>query len=127
MLVVGVTSGRERKEGLPSLLCGVVLKTTELESYAKPWLRCPGFQVSPSVCGGLLSSVFFLGSSRVRLRLFGSSVSIRVRPLFSWPTSFYRPRWGSAAYGSFVKEPLYYGKTECLTVAGPFVCMDLVV
>jgi hypothetical protein len=36
----------------------VDLKTTKLESYAKPWLRPPSLQVSLGVGDGLLSSVF---------------------------------------------------------------------
>jgi hypothetical protein len=98
MLVLGVTSGLQAGErgrkGSQVSYAGVVLKTTGLESYAKPWLQPPCLQVSPDVCG-LLSSIFYLGSSRVRLSLSASSGSVCVPSVPSWPTSsFYRPRWG---------------------------------
>jgi hypothetical protein len=99
MLVVVVTSEREREERLPSLLCmgGTKDYGTEVlyealapvsrssglvERVWLPYVKCPS---------GLL------------FRLVTTS-------------SFYRPRWGSPA-GSFLKkELLHYGKTECFTL-----------
>jgi hypothetical protein len=88
-----VTSGREREGRLPGLLCGSILKTTELESYAKPWLWPPDLKVSPDVCVCLLSSIFCHGSSS-HVCVSPVHLGLCVSPTPSlWPTSsFYRPR-----------------------------------
>jgi hypothetical protein len=127
MLVVWVTSELQVNEGgrkgSQISYAGVVLKTTKLESYAKLWLRLPGFQAYSRVYGCLLSSVFCMGP--LGCILGSSSVSLL---LYSWSTSsFHRPRWGSAVYGSLKKEPLYHGKIGCLIMLGSFVRMRLVV
>jgi hypothetical protein len=51
-----------------------------------------------------------------------------VRPPSSWLTSsFYRPRWRSAAGGFFEKKPLYRGKTKRLNLARLLVRIRLIV
>jgi hypothetical protein len=64
MLVVGVTSGLQTsgrgRKGSQVSYVWVVLKTTELESYAKPWHQPPGLQVHLGMCGCTPSSVFCL-------------------------------------------------------------------
>jgi hypothetical protein len=119
MLVVGVMSGLQASErgrkGSQVSYEGVSLKTTELESYAKPWLWPPGLQVSPGVCGCLLLSVFYLRSSSVRL---GLSRFIQPIPLFMWPTSsFYRPRQGSSVGGPLRRSHYSVVKPSSFIVA----------
>jgi hypothetical protein len=86
-----------------------------------------GLQVSPGMCGCLHSSVFCLGSS-LCVCVTPGCLRPSVQPPTSWSTSsFYRPRRGSTVGGSFEKEPLFHGKTECLIVARSFVHMHLVI
>jgi hypothetical protein len=82
-----------------------------------------GLQVFRSLQARVVA--FCLGSSWVRpwVCLWSVSSLGSRRPT----SSFYRPRWGSAVDGSFENEPLYRGKTECLTVARSFVRMCLIV
>jgi hypothetical protein len=93
ILIVGVISGRETEEKLPSLLCG----GGEPKGYRARVLT------KPCLGGGAPVSWSSL------LVLISASPS----SLLPWPTSsFYRPRRGSTLGGSLEKESPDDGKTK---------------
>jgi hypothetical protein len=108
MLVVGVTSRREREERLPSLLCG--------GGGAK------GYRAGVLTNSWLGDGASISGSSSVSPSSFcrfvcPSSVCVCSSLFIWWSTSsFYRPRRGSVSDGFLEKESPGNGRIECSTL-----------
>jgi hypothetical protein len=112
MLVVGVTSGREREEKLASLLRGGGgAKGYRARVLTRPWL-CSGASVS--------------GSSLMHPSSFRWFILSPVHLFVWWPTFFfYRPRRGSTIGGFLVKESLGDSKTEHLNLVKSCLSMSV--
>jgi hypothetical protein len=113
MLIVGVTSGLQEDE-----------RGKAPKSLMREWPKDYKTEVMLSLGSGLQVFRFLRAYAAASCRvssILGLLQFVLVRlgsanqpPLSSWLTSsFYRPRWGSAIGGSFEKEPLFSGKTEC--------------
>jgi hypothetical protein len=123
MLVVWVTGGRERKENLPSLLCGGGGdKGCRAGVLTKPWLGggAPVSRSSLLVLVDASSLLLSVHPPSVSSWLFRRSVvppSVCGPSIGLWLTSsFYKPRRGSPVDGFLEKESPRNGKTERFTL-----------